>query len=290
MRKSLLAAAGLLAAAAVVRFAVAPRVLERLQPGDEWHAEFIGVMAVPDEKTATFPPATSARYSRRFMAEAEPRPGTIAISDSYTITDAETGKITYQFVHRDTVDRRTGRHMDEGHAGDVYLLPRFAAKTEYRLRASYLEGVPLRFEDEETIAGLDTYIFSYRGFVEYTEAYVGTPDYPGLRLPPDHEIRCADDQFVYRVWVEPVTGDVVKLQENCLSGDYVFDRASGRRLTPVLIWGGETAGDDVVRRAESIRAERTRILLATRYVPGGLLIAALVVLGAAWTAGRRAAS
>ncbi|HBB86543.1 MAG TPA: hypothetical protein DC047_02880 [Blastocatellia bacterium] len=33
----------------------------------------------------------------------------------------------------------------------------------------------------------------------------------------------ADDQFVFKVWVEAVTREIIKIEESCNSNDYLYD-------------------------------------------------------------------
>jgi hypothetical protein len=124
------------------------------------------------------------------------------------------------------------------------------------------------------------FLFTYRGRGEYTESYSGTAEYEGTKVPPGHEIKCADDQFEFFLWAEPITGETVKIKESCHSGDYVYEVATGRAVEPVLRWAAETAGIDVVRRAEAIRDRIIEVRLA-RYMP--LALAGLGLLCAAFT-------
>ena len=97
------------------------------------------------------------------------------------------------------------------------------------------------------------------------------------------EVHCLDDQFYYRIWVEPHTGEQVKLEEGCPSGDYLYDIASGRPVTALARWTGVTAGDDLIERIAEVRGLRRRHLWGSHYLAllllgsGGVLIAAGVL-------------
>jgi hypothetical protein len=80
------------------------------------------------------------------------------------------------------------------------------------------------------------------------------------------------------MWVEPVTGSILKIDESCYSGDYLYDVATGDPLFPVLRWGAVTAGDDVQARSDSVRTQRIQYLWATRYLPLLLIGAGLTYL------------
>lgn len=195
------------------------------------------------------------------------------------IRDPATGAITWEYIYSAEVDPGTGEHLAPEYRGQYFVFPRHVEKRIYTLRYSYLKGLPLAFEKEDELDELHTYLFSYRGRVEYTESFAGTENYPGVPVKPGEEIKCADDRFVYRMWVEPLTGETVKIEEACYAGDYVYDVATGNRLRAVDRWGGTTAGDDVIERVNQVRDLRTRYLWATRWAPlllalgGGFVLA-----------------
>ncbi len=271
----------LLGLAALWPFGLSARWTQRIQPGWSWNSSFIGVATFPDPTTGTFPAkdAMSTTERRIAVVSVDQAAGAVMLEDRYIVKDPLTGQTTWEYVYRAPVDPQNGAHLDEKYRGDYFVFPREVEKKTYRLRYSYLKSVPVAFQREEQIEGITTYLFSYRGRGEYTEAYGGTADYPGTKVQPGQEIKCADDQFVFNVWVEPLTGEMLKVDESCTSGDYVFDIATGKPLTAIERWSGVTIGDDIIRRGEQIRSERTTYLWASRYLPVGLLIAGLVSFG-----------
>lgn len=286
MRSRWLLALGLclLAAAGLCYGLLVPRLCQRIPPGWKWEARFVGSTSYPDEKTGQFPEKDSLSIYERSIEVVDDslRPAAVVLEDRYTIYERATRKVIWEYIVRETVDPQTGAYPQPEYQGDVALFPRNTQQQIYSLRFNYLKGVPMRFEEEERVEGLDTYVFAYKGRGEYTESYAGTPAYPGVKVEPGQEIKCADDQFSIRVWVEPVTGEIVQMHERAPSGDWIYDIASGARIAPVLRWGGSTAGDDVVRRAEWIAAERTRLLWWCNYLPAllggtGLLCALLAL-------------
>jgi len=270
----------LLVASACWRFGTAPRLIQRIPPGWSWSTNYIGFQTYADPQTQKMPERDvtgTYQQSARIVSDAG-RPRAVEIENRYLIRDINTGQITYEYNNRAIVDPQTGAHLSEAYRGDYLLFPHNAQKATYNLRFSYLKGIPAAFEREEQIQGLNTYLYSYKGRGEYTEAYAGTEVYPGTKVEPGQEIRCADDQFTFKVWVEPVTGEIVKIQEGCPSIDYVYDVASNRQLYPVDRWGGETAGDDVNNRVALIGHERNRQLRIVRYIPLLLLLTGLVCI------------
>lgn len=292
MRRRLLVGSGalLIAAAALCHYEAGSRMSERLPRGWRWTASFVGTQAVSDPETGDLSlRGDTTVYARAAeILDDSDRPRSVLVRDAYRIADPATGKLYWEYIYQAAIDPRTGRHASPEHAGDFYVFPRSVDRGEtYRLRANYLEGVPLRFVREEDVDGLPTYVFGYAGRAEYTESYIGSADYPGVKIEPGQEIRCADDRFLLRIWVEPVTGEIVKLEESCVTGDYVFDVATGARLAPVMRWEGITTGDDVTRRVQRVRRERDAILLFSTTLPAALLAAGLVLVAAGLVAGRR---
>lgn len=247
---------------------------------DGWGPEFnfIGISTVPDLETGQFPPTDSTGLYQRVFKVIARSADAVTLQDHYIIRDPASGEITYDYTYEAEVDPLTGAHLDPQYQGDYYLFPRGVEKKTYRIRHSFLEGIPLAFQFEENIEGLQSYLFSYLGPAEYTESYLGLEDSLGRRVEAGQEVRCADDQFRLDMWVEPVTGSVLKIDESCYSGDYVYDLATGDTLFPVLRWGAVTAGDDVQARSDIVRNERMRYLWATRYLPLALFGTGLIYL------------
>jgi len=270
-----------LAAAAAWRFALASRWTQRLPPGWSASQRYVGIETYPDEKTGQLPARDAlSEYERaqRLVSEAG-RPDSVQFEDRLTIRDIATGHIIWEYVTHEVVDPRTGRHLAPDHRSEVAVFPRDAERGTYRLRSNYVKGIALGFTGEDDLDGLTTYRFAYQGRGEYTESYSGTAQYPGVHVRPGEEIRCADDQFYFNVWIEPVTGELVKLEEGCPSGDYVYDVATNERRQAVDRWHGVTDGDAVIQRIAEVRRLRWRYLWAARYLPLTFLAAGVVLLG-----------
>ena len=89
-----------------------------------------------------------------------------------------------------------------------------------------------------------------------------------------------DNQLDLRFWVEPLTGEIIKLQESCYSADYVLDTRTGRRLFPLSRWSNVSVGDDVIRNATRASSERIRYLWISIYAPlTGLVCGLLLIVG-----------
>jgi len=80
---------------------------------------------------------------------------------------------------------------------------------------------------------------------------------------------------------EPLTGEILKTDESCYSGDYYYDIPSGKPLAALMRWVGKTSGDDILRQVDHIRLLRAHVLFNTVYLPVGLALSGLVLLWAA---------
>ena len=283
-RNALVAAGLVLVITSVAWFVSPPQGLtQRLPGGWTWQAEMLGVNTRPDPATGELPvmdPPNIYQRRQRVVSEAAGS-RSVTLEDEFTTRDAVTGAVTWQYILRASVDPRTGRHLEPAHSDDYFVFPAGVEKRAYRVRFGYVKGIPLAFDRVEEVEDLDAYLFAYRGPAEYTESYEGTSEFPGVPVAPGQEIRCVDDQFVLRMWVEPVTGETLKLEESCYSGDAIFDKATGRRVAWVGRWGGATQGDDVLHRVDSVRALRARRVWSLRHGPAAAMVAgaALVLFG-----------
>lgn len=275
----LLAATGCLAAAGLWIGLADSR--DRIPPGWSWKSSFVGTMAFPDAQTGAFPEQNPlGLYDREITIHSEEdRPRSVVLKDDLLIQDPETQAVTWRYTVYPRVDPATGRHLDPAHENEIVVFPRNVERDSYKFRMNYVEGLTLSFLREDRVDGLDVYLFGYKGRGEYTESYLGTEEYSGVPVNSGQEIKCADDQFSLLIWVEPLTGEAVKVIERCDSGDYVFDISTGSAVSPVLRWGGETTGRDVLRRAEWVREERLR-MLAAEYMPYGLACLGIGFAGA----------
>jgi hypothetical protein len=283
MRKKIfiVASVALLSLSAVWRFVLVPRWTERIPVNWEWKSDFIGINGYPDPKTGEMQKNDiTSIYAHAITGTPNSRQaGLIELEDRFLIRDVLTKNVIWEYNFRAQVATRTGEHTKKEYLGDYFVFPRNVERKTYSLRFAYLRGIPVHFQREEEVKGLATYLFTYQGRGEFTEAYAGTAEYPGINVQPGQEIKCANDQFIFKVWVEPVTGEMIKIDESCLSNDYIYDIASGKQLAAVDRWAGKTAGDDVINRVETVTRERAKLLRTTRDIPAGLLAAGLLCFG-----------
>lgn len=282
MKRSYIVAAIVLAAfAAIWHFSLGSRWTMRVRRDAVITTHYVGTQTSADPKTGVVPQRDAlSNYDRIVrVIDAADWPRSVLLEDKSSVRNIRTGAIDFEYITRERIDPVTGAWSDGPYKGEIVFFPRNVQKRTYTMRANYIPGVPLKFSGVRDVGGMETYLFSYKGPIEYTAIFAGTPEAPGIKVLPGQEIRCADEQFYYRAWVEPRTGAQLKVEEGCLSGDFVYDKVTGNKVSALDRWNGITAGSDLASGITEIYKARGAYLLAV-YLPGILLIGSVAVLAA----------
>jgi hypothetical protein len=280
MRRSYFVVAIALAAlAAAWHFSFGSRWTRRIPRNALFTTQYVGTQTNADSRTGVVPKRDAlSTYERIVRVEnAADWPRSVILGDKFSVRNIKTGAIDVEYVTSERVDPETGAWVGGTHSGEIVFFPRNVQQRTYTMRSNYLPGLPLKFSGVHEIGGLPTYLFSYQGPIEYAAVYAGTPESPGIKVLPGQDIRCADEKFYYRIWVEPRTGTQVQIQEGCLSGDFVYDKATGNKVSAVDRWNGVTSGSNLASGITEIYIAR-RVYLSALYLPGFLLIGSLGVL------------
>ena len=278
---------GLLIGALTWRVSIGAAWSRRIQPGWESALTCIGTLTHANAATGRFDQADAPALYQHVVRAVGPGelPGSFELEEQWLVWDVATGEKTVKAVYRALVDARSGVHADGPAQGQAFVFPRGVRPIDYTFRTGYLNGLTLAFQDRQRLEGLETYRFSYEGPAEYSEAYAGNGGSKAIRPSGSQQIKCRDDRFAMQVWVEPMTGEVVKLTEGCPSGDYLYETATDLPVQPLARWSGSSAEDEMIGRIAQLRRQRQRDHWMTRGVPLLLLAAGLVMLAAATTRG-----
>lgn len=254
-------------------FVVAPRIVMRIPAGWSWKTNYIGYANWPDSGTNEWAKDDLSLYERE-KTISDITDTRAVIKDRYTIFDSNTGKTIWEYITNYVVNPKNGMNIEgKDRAGYYYVFPLYTEKKEYTLSSDYIKKVPFSFVKEESLEGLETYLFEFKGVTEYTEIYQGTADFPGIAPPNGQEIRTSDS-FVLRYWVEPVSGEIVKSEEDCPDGDLMVDSKTGKMMSRILRWGGKTTGDAVIQLVNSAGKRKQEIIFKERLIPAGFGILA----------------
>jgi len=271
----------LIVAAGIWKFGISQRWSNRYADGWSWEVNTLGLTGYPDEATGQFAEGTTLADDpinltiRTVTADASAAPvGQVLISDHYETRDTVTNEVTWDYTSTATVDAATGRNVGGDGAGDYYFFPHNVEKNAtYAISNSSYVGLPMTFESEESVGGIDTYRYAFRGDLDNTAANAGW-----VTLEPGQVVTCFD--FTLEYWVEPATGETVKYREWC-EGDWVVIAATGEKVYPVTRWGGETSGDDIIRQVTRVQNMRMSYLWATLYGPLAAAVLGIVLIGLA---------
>jgi hypothetical protein len=278
-RSYIVAAIALAAFAAIWNFSVGPRWTRRVPRNAVFTTQYVGTQTNVDPKTGIVPARDAlSTYERIVLVkDAADWPRSVVLEDKYSVRNIETGAVDFEYNTTERIDPETGALADGPNRGEIVLFPRNVQQRTYTMRSNYIPGLPLKFSGVHEIGGLPTYLFTYQGPIEYAVVYAGTLQSPGIKVLAGQDIRCADEKFYYRIWVEPRTGTQVQVQEGCLSGDFVYDKATGNKVSAIDRWNGVTAGSDLASGLTEIYNAR-RVYLSALYLPVILLIGSLGTL------------
>lgn len=276
MRKLFVAIGALLIiAAAIWKIGIAPSMEKRFPTGWQYDVDAVGVTGYADEQ-GNFPEGTTLKddpinISKRNITVAEVNAdGSVLLKDRYQTLDPATNALTWEFIFEATVDPVTGKHVDPQYANDYFFFPRDAQKTTYTVRNVSYKGLPLAFQQEENISGINTYHYSFKGDIDDTASY---PDYA---LESNQTIKCLNFELHY--WVEPATGEVLKYREWCEEGDWIVNTETGEKVLALSRWGSDNSGDDLIRRAPEVRTMLNTTNMNRLYIPLALAVVGLAVL------------
>src|SRR5258708_7856817 len=246
----------LIVAAGVWKFGLSRTWTQRISPGWSWVSNSLTQQANVDPATHKLPDPGNNQaniYDRRIeVVQAKDTPA-VAVMLKDTLKTPN-----YQSAISAPVDPETGGIVQDEFRGMYFVFPRDVQKTTYTIRQTNISGLPMAYEGEEQIEGLQTYIFSYKGALITTKA---NPPPPAGQI-----VKCKDDQFQQKIWVEPTTGEMAKTDVGCDAGVYYFDTASQNYLDSITRWHTVTTGDDVLRQIYSIQTSFASLSWLATYI------------------------
>ncbi|MFZ4815606.1 MAG: porin PorA family protein [Phototrophicaceae bacterium] len=257
-------------------FTVSPRFAGRFPEGWSWEVNTLGHLGTADPATGEFAPGTTLADEpihlnvRLVSADTtDTAPGQIKLTDLNELRNSVTNVVEWESNTDYFVDATTGRVTDGEFTGTLFLFPRNVQKDEIYSLTSY-SGVQMRFQREEEIAGIDTYVFgNYEpwGSTQANAAFVP--------LEVGQSTQCVEFSLEY--WVEPVTGEVVKFREWCERD--VLVGADGEVITTLFRWGSESTGDDLIRQSALVNARLNTFRWMTLYIPALLGVVGVILAG-----------
>ena len=271
--RQLLIALGLIAAAALVRFWIAPE-LNRLPADYASQLQFV----VEDQFRATLnDPWQANTFIARRADQTVSNSGGVAIVQGSLDWSTESGALIFENIGLYGVDRRT--RLIRGGYGDVersgqFLFPLRVEQTTYAYWDPMFIGQrSATFDHGETLDGLPVYVFRFSGpGMDETAGYAYLPDVP------ERYLTRTDGEGT--LWIEPLSGIVVDYEEQGVSS--FIEPTSGARLAEADFHGWSDHYTPETRAAQLAlaRAARLRLLALKVWLPGGLAALGLIGLAA----------
>jgi hypothetical protein len=181
------------------------------------------------------------------------------------------GEVYYKTDQAFIVDRVTKKIQDT----DIYFeFPRNLTKENYSTWFYYLtEPFEVKFEREEKILGLETYLYSYN--LEF-DATSGFSEADPL-VPKEYYVKEVPSG---KIWVEPVTGVIVNLADE--GTDYYVEKTdsviSAPVVSPLVKWTATYSDDTIANQVRIAQNEKQKIHLYERWIPILLGLVALAFL------------
>ncbi len=251
---------------------IAPRFTIRIPQDWAFEAEYLGGLVYIDA-SQKIPEKPQVNVYKRSMKVVEWNRNRAIIEDVFLTRDVNSGELTWSSTLRFTVNPTTGAILSHpGHpeaVGAQYILPSNTQKRTYRSFNYALWPYSLEFEREDKVAGVEIYVFTYKGVLDFTELYKLAESVDALEGVPG-DVKLMSFDYYNEIWVEPRTGEIVHM-EDISPGDYWVDGTTGEKIKLVSIWSGLTTGNTDLRLMERVKTRLIMLDLHCRWVPGILL-------------------
>jgi hypothetical protein len=246
-----------LAAIPVWSFVAVPELLKL--PGDYAHKTNIyGTENIYDLTVDRFEGEEIVQVERRVTVK-EILDDEIKLNDFFSSAYLN-GEIFYKTDQDFVVDRATKKIKG---TEALFEFPRDVKREEYTTWFYYLtEPFKVKFEKEERILGLETYLFSYE--LEF-DATSGFSDNDPL-VPEIYNVKEVPSG---KIWVEPVTGIIIKLEDEGI--DYYVEKTGNVVTAPIISptfkWTAVYTNDTIANQVRIAQNEKQKIQLFERWIP-----------------------
>jgi hypothetical protein len=184
------------------------------------------------------------------------------------------GDVNFEVTSLYGVNRRT--RLNLAGYGSVsrtgqYLFPPHVQPGAYPIWDPMFVGLrQATFERTDKVEDLQVYVFSFSASgMDETVGYSYLPDVP------EHYLAHTDGEGT--IWVEPLSGITVDYMDRGVS--YFVDPSTGARLADFNQWEERYLPETRAAQVALARAARLRIVALEVWLPGGLLLVGLFLLG-----------
>lgn len=268
-RRLAIASLGILLVAVAWQQLIAPLFL-RLSSRFSYEASVVSYDNFYNEKTAGYDGKTPSdtRFSYSVVGKTS---DVLSIKNLFDVRTTD-GKKIFSVERIYGIDRLTSKHVpchgDKDRTGYLFA-PKNLAKQDFTYwHINYDAPAHMKFEDEEDILGLKTY--------RYRADYHADQTKDLKYLPGVGASRGVNLDIGLQLWVEPVTGHLVKYQDNTTA--YFYDLKTGERLHPWNQFTNSYDFDSVAAHVRIAEQEKQYQEFITVAVPVLLAVTVLVLL------------
>lgn len=255
-----------------------PNLTHRIPKDWSFEAEYLGNLVWVGAEKKFSPQKNLTLYQRSWKVH-EWQSDQAVIEDSYKTIDVQTGEITWETKLYYHIDPRNGKIISYDKfpeaKGLYYLFPQNVQQQDYVFFNYDLYPYTMHYQRTENRDGLDLYVFSFLGKIDFTDLYNLAYITPAAGLTGKYKVIVED--FYRELWVEPVTGELVHIIEND-PGDYLVDATTGEKKSLYAVWSGKTTGNTVNYLLKSAKQRHWQIQLYREWIPKALLGATLFFL------------
>jgi len=188
--------------------------------------------------------------------------------------ETPSGDLVFESEREYVIDRKTGVATDvESQESAQLFFPMGVEKEESYFYWSNDANVPIeiKFKGTETVKGLKTYIFSGGITIDLTEGYSFEEGVP-------EEKRVISEQDNFEMWIEPVTGIIIKYDSS--GSNKYYDSSGETFLEPRNNWQNVFDEKTIFNRVSQAKNEKWKVILFKIIIPVlfGLIALALLVI------------
>jgi hypothetical protein len=266
----------LLAAAALLRFVLAPR-LHDLPVDYTLETRYTAESRFRDSPDGEW---QNVDLIARRVDQTQVNAGQVAVIQGNLFWFTDSGQVIFENSGLYGVDRRTRLNVssygDTERAGYFFFPPHIEPADFTFWDPMFIGSRQAIFDHVETLDGLQVYVFLFSG-VNMDE----TVGYSYLPIVPERYHALTDGQGT--LWIEPLSGLLVDYEEQGTS--YFVDIHDGQRIANFYEWSDRYTPETRTAQLSQARLARLRILVLETWMSLGLALAGLGFLG--WDLYRR---
>ncbi len=248
-------------------FLVVP-ILEKFPDDFRYEADIYSLDSFYDEEKQSF--SDPIKSKTKFSYEVISKEGDILTIKNLFDVRKPTGEKIFSVERLYGIDAKTGMHVP-GYGDKVrhgYLFaPKKLKKQDYVYwHINYDEPAVMKFQDEEEIFGLNVY--------RYVSNYNADQTVDLGHLPGVPETRGINLDINLQVWIEPISGRMIKYKDNTTA--YYYDILTGITIHPWNKFSNQLTDPSIVNQIGIAKTQKQKKIFLEKTIP--ILFGLIVIL------------